>query len=227
MKTYLILSSLVSLTACTAHIGYNDIGRAFQGLSQPQGRPSVQQCAFYATKRAAENAERELAYKQQLLSSLERGLPENPAWNGQSCQKPPAKSLPPEPKGMSHAQAEFQATGACIDLAVRRHASVKVMQSLISIRQEGLWNTYEQWKQSPQASCALSYMPSQALDFVVRMCGAFGYEASNACLMDYIAQCSGEVMQSCRAEHIAWQNQVAAIKAAPDQSLRECQSSLE
>lgn len=224
MNKYLILSSFMTLTACTAHVGYNDIGRAFSGFSAQQGKLSVQQCAFYATKRAAEQAEQELDYKQNLLNSLDRSLSENDAWNGQFCQKPAAKLLPPKPNSISHEQAAFQATGACMDLASRRHSSEKIERSLIAIRQEKLSLIYKEWKQSPKAQCALSYMPSQALDFVVRMCGMFGQEASNSCLMDYIGQCQAEVMQSCRAEHIAWQEQVAAIKAAPEQALQSCQN---
>lgn len=227
MKKYLILSSLVSLTACTAHVGYNDIGQAFRPFLSQQGKPSQQQCAFYVTKRVAERAESDLSYKQNRLHSLKAGLSDNPAWDGHSCQKPPVKPLPPEPKGMSISQAQFQATGACLDLLTRRHSATKVMQSLIAVRQEQLWNTFEQWKKSPQEDCALSYMPPQSLDFVVRMCGTFGHEASNSCLMDYMAQCSKDVIQSCRASQIEWQQDVLNIRAEPDRLLRDCQNSLE
>lgn len=227
MKKCLILSSFLSLTACTAHVGYNDIGQVFRPMAYQQGKPSAQQCAFYATKRAAENAEADLVYKQNLLNSLNTSLPQSPAWNGHSCQKPPVKPLPPEPKSMSQAQAEFQGTGSCLDLLTRRHSPVKIMQSLIAVRQENLWTSFEEWKKSPKESCAMSYMPSQSVDFVVRMCGVFGHEASNACLMDYMAECSAAVIQTCRASHIEWHQQVSNIKAEPGQLLQKCQSSLE
>lgn len=227
MKKYLVLSSFLSLTACTAHVGYNDIGQVFRPLAYQQGKPSAQQCAFYATKRAAEKAEADFVNKQNLLSSLKTSLPQNPAWNGHSCQKPQVKPLPPEPKDMSLAQAEFQANGSCLDLLTRRHTPPKIMQSLIAVRQEHLWASFEEWKKAPKESCAMSYMPSQALDFFVRMCGAFGYEASNACLMDYMTECKAKAVQACRSNHIAWQYQVENIKAEPGQLFYKCQSNLE
>lgn len=227
MKHYLILSSVLSVTACTAHVGYNDLGQTFRSLSYQSNKPSIQQCAFYATKRAAENAEADVAYQQNRLQALKESLPVNAAWNGHTCQKPPVKPLPPEPKSMSHAQAQFQATGACLDLLARRHSAAKIMQSLVAVRQEKLWQTFEEWKKSRQEECALSYMPPQSLDFVVRMCGVFGHEASNSCLMDYMTQCTADVMQTCRASYNEWRQDVANIKAEPDKALQSCQSSLE
>lgn len=227
MKKYLIVSSLLSLTACTAHVGYNDLGQAFRGISYAANKPHQPDCAFYATRKAVARTESEIAYQENLLGSLEKSLSQSPAWNGSVCQRPAPKPIPAEPKGMSLKQAEFQAIGACLDLLSRRHATAKVMQSLLAVRQEQLWTVYEEWKKHPPASCAVSYMPSQSLDFVVRMCGAFGYEASNACLMDYLSECNNEVLKSCRSEHTAWQNEVAAIKAYPDKALQECQSAVD
>lgn len=236
MKIRLLLISAVSLSACTAHVGFQEIGSALRSGALTSARasnpsyqkPSQEDCAIYATAKAAESARADLQRWKVQATNTQAALAQNPAWSNGICSAPPMRSIPAKPQTLSEDEVTFQAIGSCIDLAARRQGMNDLAQALISVRREKLLILGEKWKTAKQEECALSYMPSQANDWAARaLCGAFGREAYSACIMENLKKCILEVTNQCAAPLTKWQQDVAEIQSEPENLLRSCEEHVE
>ena len=233
---YFIILSALSLSACTAHVGYNDIGAALRyGFSGSQSasagytlqKPSARDCAFHATARAAQEARSSLGSYKNRLAAAQRGLTQSPAWQNGSCIRPAMRKLPPQPKGLSQEEVEFQSIGSCVDLAVRRQGENDFAQALFAVRQEKLLVYAAEWNKRPQEACAVEIGQSQIEDFFARaVCGAFGREAYSGCIMKNLQKCVQTVADRCNAPLAVWRQNVEAIQNEPDVMLQQCQSNI-
>lgn len=239
MKPYcfLVFTSL-SLSACTAHIGYNDIGEALRSgfgskttqtayASSQVQRASAEECAIHTTARAAQNALSALnTYKNNIVTA-KTSLSSNPAWQNGTCVRPAMRRLPPRPEILPAKDIEFQAISSCVDIAVRRQGMNEMAQALISMRQEKLLDDVAKWNAGHKEPCALAISQSQMDDFIARaVCGAFGREAYATCLMQNIQKCAQAVVNRCEAPLADWKQEVEAIQNEPERLFQDCQYSL-
>jgi hypothetical protein len=233
---YFIILSALSLSACSAHIGAHDIGAALRsGFSGSQSssagytpqKPSARDCAFHATARAAQEARSSLGSYKNRLAAAQRGLAQSPAWQNGSCIRPAMRKLPPQPKGLSQDEIEFQSIGSCVDLAVRRQGTNDLAQALYAVRQENLLVHGAEWNKRPKEPCAVEIGQSQIDDFMARaVCGAFGREAYSGCIMKNLQKCIQTVADRCNAPLAAWKQNVEAIQNEPDVLFQQCQSNI-
>lgn len=238
MKPYcFLLFTSFSLSACTAHVGYHDIGAALRsGLGHQQQAAyvpsqrqpaSAEDCAVHATAKAAQNALSALsAYKNNIVTA-KAGLASSPAWQNGSCVRPAMRRLPPRPETLPESEIQFQAVGSCVDLAIRRQGMNEMAQALISARQEKLMDYATKWNAGHREPCAVEVSQSQMDDFVTRaFCGAFGREAYASCLMDQLERCAQTVASRCEAPLAGWKQDVEAIQNEPEQLYQDCQNNV-
>lgn len=234
-QCFIILSAL-ALNGCTAHVGYHDIGAALRsGLSGSQSasagyaqqKPSARDCAFHATARAAQEAQASMANLKNRMAAAKQSLSQSPAWQNGSCIRPGMRNLPPQPKGLSQQEVEFQSVGSCLDLAVRRQGKNDLVQALVAVRQEKLLEYAVKWNEGHQEPCAVAVGQSQVDDFMARaVCGAFGREAYSGCIMKNLQKCIQTVADRCNAPLAVWRLNVEAIQNEPDVLLQQCQSNI-
>lgn len=232
MKKHLLLTSVIFLTGCNAHIGYNDLasvvrGNSYYAHSSVQQKASPEQCAIHATARAANSAESQLSRYQAQLTNAQEALSKNKAWQNGSCVRPAMRELPPRPKTLSENEIAFQAIGSCTDTAMRRAAATEVVQAFASVRREDYLKIGAAWNKGNKEQCAMQQM-SQANDWFARaVCGVFGQEARWSCMQDAVDFCVQKITETCRAPLSVWEMQTTLIKKEPEALFEQCQSSLQ
>ncbi len=232
MKKYLFLSSAILLTGCNTHVGYGDIATALggNGLHRNQTverKASLEECAVHATAQAANRAENEVRRLKSQLANAEGSLADNRAWQNGSCVIVEMKALPPRPDTLSENEIAFQAIGSCMDITMRRHPMVDVVQAFSSIRKEEFLKIGAEWSNGHHESCASIEM-SQVDDWAIRnVCGILGAEARWGCMQNRVMTCIEQVAQSCGATLEAWQRQTDLIKSEPQSLLTQCQTSVQ
>lgn len=234
---FLIFTSL-SLSACTAHVGYHDIGTALRSgfgnqqaqtsyASNQRQKASTEECAVHATARAAQNALSALsAYKNNIVTA-KANLASSPAWQNGSCVRPVMRKLPPRPETLPASDIQFQAVASCVDISSRRQGANEMAQALMAVRQEKLLSLADKWNAGHQEPCAVEVSQSLMDDFIIRaICGAFGREAYASCLLDQLKKCAQTVASHCEAPLAGWKQEVEAIQNEPERLFQDCQSSL-
>lgn len=237
MKRFLILTSCLCLTACavnTNHGRWSYSGErtgifSLLAAGQSQSRPIKREIdPVVATRRAADNARREVERLKAQVNSAQESLGGNRAWQNGECVKPSMRDLPARPQlDISEDEITTQAIGYCVDMSARRMSSRQLYEALYSVNMDEYWTTYQHWQKSKKASCA---RVSRSLmdDWIVQnICGMGGKHGIWSCTTDLIQKCVEQSRANCRAPLDKWEREVAAIRTEPDQLLQQCQSSLE
>ena len=230
MKKHLLISSVIFLSGCNAHIGYGDLANALRGNSMHayqtvQRRGSPEECAVHATGRAATLAESEVRRLKSQSENAQASLSKNRAWQNGTCVQVSMRDLPSRPKTLSDDQIAFQAIGSCMDTVMRRAPMADVVQSFASVRKEDYLKVGAAWSKGHKESCA-DTQTSQVDDWITRMCGVFGPEAKWGCMQKRVETCIQEIAQSCRAPLSAWEAETARIKNEPENLFNQCKQSL-
>jgi len=178
-------------------------------------------------KESLGHAKRMLNRTEGLISRAQHHLDTSPAYRNGQCITVKRGRIPPKPRVMSQASAEFQAGGACVDLYASRHNMRDVYNALGAIQRRDLIKTHRKWLKKDPASCTRLDI-SQANSFVCDVMGRiFGRHPLRSCLQDNIRVCMSRVLRQCRSGLIEdWKNDVARIRFAPERKKTECEQAI-
>lgn len=223
MNVLTLSATTLLLCGCTAHIGGQDIARGINLFKNANASGfAAPRCVISPVQMELDRVNTQIAITQNEYQSAQARLSSNRAWDGQSCNKPEMKSLPPKPNALSEKEVAFQAVGSCTDTLSRRYPMVDVIQALSSVRMEEALKVGQLWSQSPKEECAMQ-QHSQVNDWVTkRLCAAFGEEAKWGCMQENLKACITKINSDCRQPITQWENQVAEIRSGPEVLLNLC-----
>ena len=180
-----------------------------------------------------------------------RALQANAAWDGQRCAEPPMARLPPEPKGMSDEQIEYEAKGYCAALLSTEIGQNELLSAVVATQEYDYRSAGFRLGMEPVHAIACTrkshFFSPADIDRINSETGRVApsdsgrsaasirsssdsqpvgdgaISARHQMISSLLRQCTTSAVDVCSAPKRQWALEVQKIKEAPQLALQSCE----